>query len=210
VILYVGTIEPRKNLPMLIEAFARRRQAGELPHQLVCAGPYGWLSSDLQQLIDRWQVRDAVRITGYVPFEDLPAIYTLSEVFVYPSVYEGFGLPVVEALACGTPTLIAPIPALIEVAGGAAARMPSNDVESLGDTLVALTGNREWRDDLSRMALERAGQFSWRRAARETLAVYRHVVHGRRTTVHSPSSSRTDKTPASGPPAAAARTSQQP
>ena len=104
-ILYVGTIEPRKNLPKLIEGFARRRKTGDLPHQLVCAGPYGWLSRDIEERIERLQVEDAVRFTGYVPFDDLPALYSLAEMFVFPSLYEGFGLPVIEAMACGTPVI---------------------------------------------------------------------------------------------------------
>src|SRR5580765_181368 len=95
VILYVGTIEPRKNLPKLIDGFARRHKAGDLPHQLVCVGPYGWLSGDIEEQIDRLQIADAIRFTGYVPFADLAAFYNLAEMFVFPSVYEGFGLPVI-------------------------------------------------------------------------------------------------------------------
>ena len=149
-LLYVGTIEPRKNLPTLIEAFARRRVAGDLPHQLVCVGPYGWLSHDLERLIDRLHVRDAIVFTGYVPFDDLPAIYNLAELFVFPSVYEGFGLPVVEAMACGTPVLTGHVAALSEVAGGAAEEVPSLDVESLGGAIVALARDRDRREDLVR------------------------------------------------------------
>ena len=177
-ILYVGTIEPRKNLPKLLEAFARRRVAGDLPHQLVCAGPYGWLSNDIEAQIDRLRVRDAVHFTGYVPFADLPAIYNLAEMFVFPSVYEGFGLPVVEAMACGTPVITGSVPALTEVAGGASERVDPLEPETLGDAIAALAGNRERREDLSRRGLERAQTFSWERAATETLTVYRHAVAG--------------------------------
>ena len=172
-ILYVGTIEPRKNLPTLIEAFARRRVAGELPHQLVCAGPYGWLSDDIEAQIDRLRIRDAVRFTGYVPFDDLPAIYNLAEMFVFPSVYEGFGLPVIEAMACGTPVVTGDVPALAEVAGDAAARVHPLEAEPLADTIVALGSSRERREELSRRGLARARTFSWERAAADTLNVYR-------------------------------------
>ncbi|MEQ1909408.1 MAG: glycosyltransferase family 1 protein [Vicinamibacterales bacterium] len=175
-LLYVGTIEPRKNLPTLIEAFARRRVAGDLPHQLVCVGPYGWLSQDIETLIDTLHVRDAITFTGYVPFEDLPAIYNLAELFVFPSVYEGFGLPVVEAMACGTPVLTGHVAALSEVAGGAAEEVASLDVESLGDAIVALTRDRARREERARLGLERAHTFSWSRAASETLKVYRAAV----------------------------------
>src|SRR6185312_1660228 len=84
VILYVGTIEPRKNLPNLIEAFAARRRAGDLTHQLVCVGPYGWMSRGVDDLIARSRVADSIAFTGYVPFKDLPALYSAAEVFVYP------------------------------------------------------------------------------------------------------------------------------
>ncbi|HUR33740.1 MAG TPA: glycosyltransferase family 1 protein [Vicinamibacterales bacterium] len=175
-VLYVGTIEPRKNLPTLIEAFAQRRVAGDLPHQLVCAGPYGWLSEHIESLIDRLRIRDAVRFTGYVPYDDLPAIYNLAEMFVFPSIYEGFGLPVVEAMACGTPVVTGSVAALNEVAGDAAERVPALEPAPLGDALVSLAGSRERREELSRRGLHRAELFSWQRAASETLAVYRQAA----------------------------------
>jgi glycosyltransferase involved in cell wall biosynthesis len=209
-ILYVGTIEPRKNLPMLIEAFSRRTRSGDLPHQLVCAGPYGWLCADVDRLIDRLQLRRQVRFTGYVSFEDLPALYSMAEIFVFPSVYEGFGLPVIEAMACGTPVITADVPALTEVAGGAAVHVASLDVGALGDALVALAGDRERRADLSARGLERARAFSWRRAAIETLAVYRQVVDGRRMTADRFATPPAERATSSGSPAAAARTSQRP
>jgi glycosyltransferase involved in cell wall biosynthesis len=208
-ILYVGTIEPRKNLPMLIEAFARRKKAGDLPHQLVCAGPYGWLCANVERLIDRLQLRDQVRFTGYVSFADLPALYTMAEMFVFPSVYEGFGLPVIEAMACGTPVITADVAALTEVAGGAAVHVASLDAEALGDTLVALANDPDRRAALSAKGLERARAFSWHRAALETLAVYRQVVDGRHA-ANRFAAAPAERVASSGPPAAAARTSQQP
>jgi glycosyltransferase involved in cell wall biosynthesis len=177
-ILYVGTIEPRKNLPKLIEGFANRRKSGQLAHQLVCAGPYGWLSRDIEDLIDRLQIEDAVRFTGYVPFEDLPALYSLAEMFVFPSLYEGFGLPVIEAMACGTPVVTGHVAALAEVGGGAVEQVAHLDADSLGDAIVRLAEDRQRREKLSSLGLERARMFSWARAARETLKVYGHAVHG--------------------------------
>jgi glycosyltransferase involved in cell wall biosynthesis len=175
-ILYVGTIEPRKNLPKLIEGFARRRKSGDLPHQLVCAGPYGWLSRDIEDRIERLQVEDAIRFTGYVPFEDLPVLYSLAEMFVFPSLYEGFGLPVIEAMACGTPVVTGHVAALAEVAGGAVEHVDRLDAESLGEAMVALARSRERRENLSALGLQRAHFFSWDRAARETLEVYRQAA----------------------------------
>ncbi len=177
-ILYVGTIEPRKNLPKLIEGFASRRKSGQLPHQLVCAGPYGWLSRDIEDLIDRLQIEDAVRFTGYVPFGDLAALYSLAEMFVFPSLYEGFGLPVIEAMACGTPVVTGHVAALAEVGGGAVEQVGHLDADSLGDAMVRLAGDRQHRERLSTLGRERAQLFSWERAARETLKVYRHTVNG--------------------------------
>ena len=177
-ILYVGTIEPRKNLPKLLEGFARRRKSGQLPHQLVCAGPYGWLSRDIEDLIDRLQIDDAVRFTGYVPFDDLAALYSLAEMFVFPSLYEGFGLPVIEAMACGTPVVTGHVAALAEVGGGAVEQVARLDADSLGDVMVRLANDRRRRETLAALGLQRAQMFSWERAARETLKVYGHAITG--------------------------------
>jgi glycosyltransferase involved in cell wall biosynthesis len=177
-ILYVGTIEPRKNLPNLIEGFARRQRQGDLPHQLVCAGPYGWLSRDIEDLIARLDIGDAIRFTGYVPFDDLPALYSLAEMFVFPSLYEGFGLPVIEAMACGTPVLTGQVAALNEIGGSAVELVDRLDAIALGEAMVRLAHNRPRREELSRLGPERARRFSWDRAARETLNVYRHAISG--------------------------------
>jgi glycosyltransferase involved in cell wall biosynthesis len=177
-ILYVCTIEPRKNLPKLIEGFASRRKSGQLPHQLVCAGPYGWLSRDIEDLIDRLQIEDAIRFTGYIPFDDLAALYSLAEMFVFPSLYEGFGLPVVEAMACGTPVVTGHVAALAEIGGGAVEQVARLDADTLGEAMVRLAGDRQRREQLSVLGRERAQLFSWERAARETLKVYRDTVAG--------------------------------
>ncbi len=176
VILYVGTIEPRKNLPKLIAAFAARRRAGHLSHQLVCVGPYGWLSRGLEQLIATSNVAHAVNFTGYVPFEDLPALYSLAEMFVYPSMYEGFGLPVIEAMACGVPVITGRTAALAEIGGGATEHVDRIEAAELGDMLVALAGSRDRREERSAAGLDRARTFSWQRAAQESLEVYRETA----------------------------------
>ena len=176
IILYVGTIEPRKNLPTLIDAFAARRRSGELRHQLVCVGPYGWLSRGIAEQITRSQVGDAITFTGYVPFEDLPALYTLAEMFVYPSIYEGFGLPVVEAMACGVPVITGRTAALSEIGGGATVEVDRIDSPTLGRALVEIAASRDRREDLSGRGLARAESFSWRRAACESLEIYRETA----------------------------------
>lgn len=182
IILYVGTIEPRKNLPALIEAFARRRRSGELTHQLVCVGPYGWLSSGIEDLIDRTKAAHAITFTGYVPFDELPALYSLAEMFVYPSMYEGFGLPVIEAMACGVPVIAGRAAAVAEVGGDAIEQFqPSGsngpiDVSALGDALVRLARDGEYRRRLAAAGLARSQTFSWERAANQTLDLYHQVA----------------------------------
>jgi anaerobic magnesium-protoporphyrin IX monomethyl ester cyclase len=173
VILYVGTIEPRKNLRRLVDAFASRSRSGDLNHQLVCVGPYGWLSRDIHSVIERSGVADAITFTGYVPFAELPALYSLAEMFVFPSLHEGFGLPIIEAMACGAPVITGRTSSMPEIAGDAVEPVDAIDTEALGDAIVRLARNREHREHLSVKGRERAGLFSWRRAARETLAVYR-------------------------------------
>ena len=194
VVLYVGTIEPRKNLPTLIDAFARRLHAGDLSHQLVCVGPYGWKSHGIGAHIERSKLGEAIKFTGYVPFEDLPALYSLAEVFVYPSMYEGFGLPVIEAMACGVPVITGPASALAEVGGRAVMHLDRLDVAGLGDALVGLAGDGERRERMSAAGLARAEEFSWDRAARESLAVYRSVA--RRSQYVASAFRRTDSSPA--------------
>ena len=172
-VLYVGAIEPRKNLPRLLEAFAARHHRGDLPHQLVCVGPYGWLSRDIGERIERLGIANAVHFTGYVPYADLPAIYSLAEMFVFPSLYEGFGLPVMEAMACGTPTIVGHADALTEIGGTAVTVVDPLDIDALGDAMVTLGRSQELRRELADRSVSRAAEFSWDRAAKETLAVYR-------------------------------------
>ena len=175
-LLYVGTIEPRKNLPRLIEAYGRRHRAGDLPWPLVCVGRYGWRSRDVEARVERLGLAGQVRFAGYVPFEDLPAIYSLADVFVFPSLHEGFGLPVIEAMACGTPVVAGDNSSLAEIASGAAQTVDVTDVDALGDAMAGLMASPERRERLARRGLQRARQFSWRRAARETLGVYGRVT----------------------------------
>ena len=174
-ILYVGTIEPRKNLTRLAEAFAHARRAG-IPHHLVCAGPYGWASRDLTGHIERLGIRDAVHFTGYVPFEDLPAIYNLGEFFVFPSLYEGFGLPVVEAMASGIPVLTSNTSSLGEIAGDAAETVDPTDTEAMADAIRRLATDADRRRHFAERGAERARAFSWTRTAKEMLGVYQRAA----------------------------------
>jgi glycosyltransferase involved in cell wall biosynthesis len=160
-ILYVGTIEPRKNLPTLIDAFAKGRRRGALDHQLVCVGPYGWLSRGIDALIAQSAVGDAITFTGYVPFEDLPGLYSAAELFVYPSMYEGFGLPVIEAMACGTPVITGRAAAVAEVGAHAVEPVDPLDSDTLAAALCRLAADPERRSALAPAGLARADRFSW-------------------------------------------------
>jgi glycosyltransferase involved in cell wall biosynthesis len=173
--LYVGTIEPRKNLSRLMSAFADARKAG-IPHHLVCVGPYGWSSRDLAGHIERLGIQDVVHFTGYVPFEDLPAIYNLGEFFAFPSLYEGFGLPVVEAMACGIPVLTSTTSSLGEIAGDAAETIDPTDTDAIADAIVRLATDADLRRDRAERGFQRARGFSWAQTARDMLAVYHRAA----------------------------------
>ena len=173
--LYVGTIEPRKNLERLMAAYRAARESG-VEQTLVCVGPYGWGSKDLDWHIERLGLSRHVHFTGYVDAGDLPAIYNLADFFVFPSLYEGFGLPVVEAMACGTPVITTQGSSLEEVAGGAAMIVDPLSTTDLAAAIARLADNPGLRASLAQLGLARARQFSWTRCARETLAIYRGVA----------------------------------
>jgi glycosyltransferase involved in cell wall biosynthesis len=174
-ILYVGAIEPRKNLTRLMTAFAQARRAG-IPHHLVCAGPYGWASRDLAGRIERLGIARAVHFTGYVPFDHLPAIYNLGDFFVFPSLYEGFGLPVVEAMACGIPVLTSNTSSLGEIAGDAAETIDPIDTDAMAAAILRLATDPDLRRDRAERGLRRARSFSWEQSAKEMLAVYHRAA----------------------------------
>jgi len=174
-VLYVGAIEPRKRVPLLLKAFSRLVRKG-YPHHLVIPGKPGWLVGDLGPLMDELAVRERVALLGYVPYEKLPAIYNLADCFVYPSVYEGFGLPPLEAMACGVPVITCNISSMPEVVGEAAILVPPDDEDALVDAMVNVLENTSVRETLRAKGLARAGQFSWKKTAIETLALYEKVL----------------------------------
>ena len=174
-ILYVGTIEPRKNLVRLIEAFATARVRG-IPHHLVCVGPYGWASRDLSSRIERLGLKDLVHFTGYARFEDLPAIYNLGDFFVFPSLYEGFGLPVVEAMASGIPVITSSTSSLGEIAADAAETIEPTCTAAIAAAIVRLATDEDRRRDLAERGRRRAQMFSWAQTAKQMLAVYQRAA----------------------------------
>ena len=170
-LLHVGTIQPRKNLVRLIEAHARLRvRWPEL--ELVLAGAPGWLSAPILQAARA----DGVRVLGAVPDSDLAGLYSGAEAFVFPSLYEGFGFPVLEAQACGTPVVCSRTSSLPEVAGDGALLVDPYDVHAIADGMRRVVTDEALRRDLIERGRARARAFSWRQAAASTLQVYRQVL----------------------------------
>src|SRR5687768_16803395 len=147
-----------------------------MAHHLVCVGPYGWSSRDLAGRIERLGLSEVVHFTGYAPFGDLPAIYNLGDFFVFPSLYEGFGLPVVEAMACGVPVLTSSTSSLGEIAADAAETIDPLDTAALTDAIVRLATDADLRQARSESGLRRARSFSWSQTARDMLAVYHRAA----------------------------------
>jgi glycosyltransferase involved in cell wall biosynthesis len=162
-LLAVGALEPRKNLGTLVAAHRRLRETTGWAGDLVLAGGDGW-RLDPRALAGARQV-------GFVPDADLPALYTGAELFACPSLYEGFGLPVVEAMACGAPVVCSDIPVFREVAGDAALRVPPTDAAAMAEGIGRVLGDPALRRDLAGWGLERARRFDWDVAADRTLAV---------------------------------------
>lgn len=173
-VLTIGTLQPRKNHRRLMQAFSRLTQA-DRDLRLVIGGGAGWLSEPFYRQLRESGIEDRVHLTGFVDDADLPALYSAAEVFAFPSLYEGFGLPVLEAMACATPVVTSNVSSLPEVAGDAALLIDPHDVEALADALRRLLDDGELRRQLIAAGQARAAQFSWRRAALELLEVYRVV-----------------------------------
>jgi glycosyltransferase involved in cell wall biosynthesis len=172
-VLTVGTLEPRKNQTRLVEAFHLLRHRRAVTNlKLVVAGRKGWLYDDLFRRVEELGLTKDVIFAGVVPDKDLPALMNGALMFVYPSLYEGFGLPVLEAMACGVPVITSNVSSLPEVAGDAAVLVDPCDVEGLAQAMQSLIESEEVRATLRRNGLAQAAQFSWERAARETLLAY--------------------------------------
>lgn len=173
-ILYTGTHEPRKNLVRLIRAWSTI--AAQTTQDLVLAGRTGWKTAPIRAEAERSPHHDRIHFPGFIDDSDLPALMTAADVFAYPSLYEGFGIPVAEAMACGTPVLTSNTTSLPEVAGDAAVLVDPLDIDALADGLRRLVFDEVLRSDLRRKGLERAQGYSWECTARETLDTYRKTL----------------------------------
>jgi glycosyltransferase involved in cell wall biosynthesis len=175
-VLGLGTIEPRKNLPALVAAFASL--AGEIPHDLVLAGLRGWGAGPLDEAVSASGVADRIRLAGYVPEDEKAALFRGADAFAYPSRYEGFGLPVLEAMACGTPVVTTTGGSLPEVAGDAAELVPPGDPDALAAALRKLLGDPAAREDLVCRGRARAAEATWERCAELTAQAYAKAAAG--------------------------------
>jgi glycosyltransferase involved in cell wall biosynthesis len=176
-VLYVGTIEPRKNLVRLLQAFAQLWHGGVVPHKLVFVGQRGWKDEPVFRTVERLELQQAVLFLGYVPRKILIALYNLAEALVFPSLYEGFGLPVVEAMACGTPVITSRNGSLNEISGEAAEFVEPTSIESIAEALRRVLNDPIRQVELSHQGLTQSSRYSWAVAAEQTRAVYRQVAN---------------------------------
>lgn len=173
--LFVGTLEPRKNLPVLLEAYAKLPRRERLP--LVIGGDKGWDYDPIFAAVDRLSLANDVRFPGYISAELMPLWYNAAEAFIYPSVFEGFGMPVLEAMACGTPVVVSDASSLPEVAGNAGICIPPHDAEAWSDALRRICTDEVWRAQAREMGMKRAALFTWRATADVTVASYRRALN---------------------------------
>jgi glycosyltransferase involved in cell wall biosynthesis len=175
-ILFVSTIEPRKNLPGLLQAYRKLLDNYKRPEGLVLAGSKGWLSEEVYDMVNRLELDQHIRFLGRVPSEHLLYLYNAARLLVHPSFYEGFGLPPLEAMTCGTPTVVSSVSALPEVVGDAAILVDPHDIDGLTVAMWRVLTDTDLRASLVSKGLKRARMFSWERAAQETLEAYHRVV----------------------------------
>jgi glycosyltransferase involved in cell wall biosynthesis len=181
-LFYLGTLEPRKNLVRLVEAYKGWRaqaRSADKDVKLVIAGGKGWFYKQIFQLVQELGLTEHVLFPGFIPRQELPDWYRAAEVFVYPSLFEGFGLPVVEAMACGTPVVCSHIPCLLEVARDAALTFPAENTDELIAAINLMVTQPAVRAEMRQRGLIQARRFSWERAAQETVAVYEKALSGR-------------------------------
>ena len=175
-ILNVGTLEPRKNVVTLIKAFKKLRKLGFKDYKLVIAGDKGWLYKQIFKEIELSDLQKEILFLGIVEDEDLPMLYNCADVFVYPSLYEGFGLPPLEAMACGIPVITSNTSSLPEVVGDAGIMVGPDDVNSLCEAMYNVLKGKELRHHMSKKGLERAKLFSWKETAKKILEIYDEVL----------------------------------
>ena len=175
-ILSVGTLQPRKNYEMLIRAF--EPVADSYDHQLIIAGGHGWMYEQIQKEIDQQGLGQRIRLIGFVDDQDLPALYSQASLFVFPSLYEGFGIPVLEAMACGVPAISSDSSSLPEVAGDAGLLISPVNQELWSESIIQLLNDSARRTKMVAAGYLQARKFSWRKAAEQVLDIYHMLLSG--------------------------------
>ena len=179
-IFRLGTIEPRKNVEGGIRAYAAWRRRDPSAPLLVIGGGKGWYYQEVFRLVETLGLTEAIRFPGYIPQDDLPLWYNAAAVFVYPSHFEGFGLPVLEAMACGTPVVTSDVSSLPEVAGDAALLVSPTDTDALSTAMERAFTDAALAQSLRERGLRQAAQFSWEKTARQTVKIYHTVLRENR------------------------------
>jgi len=179
--LYVGNMQPRKNIARLIRSFVQARKTGGFSEQLLLAGQFGWRCARERRLIDEASAAGYVRHLGYVDDDDLPPLYAQATAFLFPTLHEGFGLPVLEAMAVGTPVLTANVSSMLEVAGDAALLVDPTDEAVIGTWIARLADDEKLRKELSRAGQAQARMFSWSKTAQLTVKAYEQVITSTRS-----------------------------
>lgn len=175
--LSVGTLEPRKNIVTVIEAFSKLRPEIQDKYPLVLVGMRGWLTGGIEAKMQPLIDKGLIKALGYIPDEQMPMLYSGAAAFLFPSLYEGFGLPPLEAMACGTPVIVSKSSSIPEVVGDAGALFEPMDVDGISEAMRRVVDDPAWREELSARGIERAAGFSWKRTAQQTIAVYRKVLN---------------------------------
>jgi len=177
-VLYVGTLEPRKNIPRLIRAFDRGIVSKGLPYDLVIAGRKGWLFDEIFREVSTLNLTSRVHFPGHIKSDDLAVLYSMARAFAYPSIYEGFGLPCLESMSCGTPVIASDCSSLPEVVGDCALVVDPMSAESIANALTEICSDDDCYERLSEGGVHRASHFSWLSTAIKTVEVYRGVIEG--------------------------------
>ena len=175
-IVSVGVLQPRKNFQRLIKAFASLKKTHNIPHKLVIVGGRAWQYEEIESLPDSLGIANDVVFPGYIPIKDLSYLLKKSEFFVFPALYEGFGIPVIEAMACGVPVVASNVGSLPEVLGEAGLQFDPYSVDDIANKMHQVLSSTTLKEGLVRRGLKRARNFSWEKAARETIEVFKKAL----------------------------------
>jgi glycosyltransferase involved in cell wall biosynthesis len=174
-LLFVGNLEPKKNIVNIIRAFHQLMNEPGFNHKLVIVGRKGWKYESIFKVVNDLNLQKDIFFTGYVPLEDLPSIYSMATVFVFPSLYEGFGLPVLEAMACGLPVITSNRGALPEISGDSAIHVDPTNINDIAEAISGVVSDRILREELAVKGLYRASKYNWNETAKNTLKVYTSI-----------------------------------